>query len=211
MPTKLVRGFGINDVEYVIQKKESKIVDGKRKQKTIWVCPYYEKWQQMLVRCYDKKYQNKYPTYKDCTLHPSWLYLSNFKAWVDEQPNKDWMSCNLDKDLLVEGNKHYSPSTCVFVDKKVNSFIIDGAAKRGKHMLGVCWNKRDLCYVSRCSDPFKTESGYLGYFDSELEAHLTWKRKKCEYACKLADLQRDERVANALRTKYASNNDLTCK
>ena len=46
---KLVYGWGVNDVDYVVQiKEELPKVNGKRKRKTIWVCPYYQKWKSIL-------------------------------------------------------------------------------------------------------------------------------------------------------------------
>jgi len=200
---KLVYGVGINDVDYAIDKRETiGYIDGKQKRKLIWVCPYYSKWTGMLARCYSGKWQNKYPTYIGCTVHPDWCYLSNFIKWVENQPNRDWVSCNLDKDFLLEGNKHYSPTTCVFISKGLNTFITDSGAIRGDYLIGVCRDNRNGKFLSQCNDPFKVENRYLGSFDLEIEAHLAWKAKKHEYACKLADLQDDERVAEVLRTKY---------
>jgi len=42
-----------------------------------------------------------------------------------------------------------------------------------------------------------------------LDAHLAWKQQKHEYACLLADLQEDSRVADALRQRYAPDKDWT--
>lgn len=40
---KLVCGVGINDADYVVKKQETiGYVNGKRKQKLIWVCPFYQ-------------------------------------------------------------------------------------------------------------------------------------------------------------------------
>jgi hypothetical protein len=205
---KILRGVGINDVNYIV-KKSVTIGHGnkKRKQVLVWVCPYYQKWHNMLVRCYCKKYQARHPTYIDCSVDPDWLYLSNFIKWVDSQPNRDWQNCSLDKDFLSEGNKHYSPDTCVFISKNLNPFIINRCADRAEYLLGVCLHKPTGKFRAGCSDPFKVNSGHVGLFNTELEAHLAWQAKKHEYACQLADLQSDERVAEVLRTKYAPDKD----
>jgi len=212
MSSRLVFGVGIRDTDHAVQVwQQVTSIDGKLTRKLVWVCPYYVKWKSMLKRCYSKSHLAKHPTYESCHVCPEWFYLSNFIKWVDKQPNRGWINCSLDKDLLFEGNKTYSPDTCVFVDPKINTFVIDCGASRGEHMLGVSFHKRDLSYTSRCCDPFKLDSGFLGYFDSELEAHLAWKAKKHEYACRLADTQEDVRVADILRNKYSSDKDLTCK
>lgn len=77
----------------------------------------YYKWKNMIQRCYDKNVHKKYkPEYKDKSVCEEWLNYSNFRSWFDEH----YVSCknnqiDLDKDLLVQGNKIYSPETCVFL------------------------------------------------------------------------------------------------
>lgn len=77
----------------------------------------YYKWKNMIQRCYDKKVHKKYkPEYKDKSVCEEWLNYSNFRIWFDEHyvPCKN-NQIDLDKDLLVQGNKVYSPETCVFL------------------------------------------------------------------------------------------------
>lgn len=77
----------------------------------------YYKWKNMVQRCYDKDVHKKYkPEYKDKSVCEEWLNYSNFKIWFDEHyvPCKN-NQIDLDKDLLVQGNKIYSPETCVFL------------------------------------------------------------------------------------------------
>ena len=108
---RLVYGVGINDADYVVQKFETiGYVSGKKKQKRVWRCPYYRVWTHMLERCYDVKRQERQPTYKDCSVSTEWLTFSVFKSWMEKQ---DFEGKQLDKDLLIEGNKIYSAETCV--------------------------------------------------------------------------------------------------
>lgn len=180
-------GVGINDADYKVNSKHYK-------------CPYYSRWRDMLRRCY---YNDKYIGVEVCS---EWLVFSNFIKWVDSQPNRDWQNCQLDKDLLGDG-KLYSPENCRFVTNQVNGFLI-GKHRNSKYLLGVGWHKRDNKFYAQCSNPLvkyscgRSDNQFLGYFLTELEAHLAWKDKKHEYACQLADLQDDLVVANALRTKY---------
>jgi hypothetical protein len=201
---KLVYGVGINDAGYVVQVKEcteERYPNGAKKHILIWVCPYYSRWRNMLLRCYSKKFQERRPTYKGCTVCKEWLLFSHFKSWMRTQ---DWEGTQLDKDLLVEGNKVYSLETCVFVHTKVNSFTTDGGNGRGEHLIGCHLVENDKKFLSRCSSPFTKKKGFLGRFSTELEAHLAWKKQKHIYACQLADSEyvTDERVALALRNKY---------
>lgn len=201
--SKLVYGVGINDVDYKVSKKvELPRVDGKRKQKLVWVCPYYVKWKEMLRRCYDKTWLETNPSYFGCKVCDHWLYLSNFIEWVDSQPNKDWINCQLDKDILVVGNKVYSEYTAAFVSKGINLFITDHSAARGNYLLGVSFHTRIGKFQSQISDPFLRKNISLGYYDTELEAHLAWKKKKKEFALMLSELCQDDRIRDALIKRY---------
>ena len=176
-------------------------IDGKRKQKLVWVCPYYRAWTDMLVRCYSTKFQYKYPTYKGCGVSEVWLTFSNFKNWMITQ---DWEGKCLDKDILFEGNKVYGEDTCVFISQMVNSFITNSGASRGKYLIGTCWFKSRNKFQANCSNPFTKKKEYLGLFTTELEAHNVWLSRKLELAHELADIQEDPRVAKALIDRYTN-------
>lgn len=189
--TKLVYDVGVNDSDYPVNPS----VNGVRV-----LCPYYSVWHSVLERCFSSVFLIKRPTYAECTVCKEWLVFSNFKAWMETQ---NWVGKHLDKDLLVIGNKHYSPETCVFVDPIVNTFLLDCKASRGKYMVGVCWSERDGKFSSRCRNGKRSVS--LGNHHSELEAHLAWREHKHKVACELADKQSDPRVTEALRNRFAPN------
>jgi len=193
---KLVCGVGINDADYLIEKKSR--IDGKQKQ--VWICPFYRVWQNMLSRCYSDIVQEIHPTYIDCLVTEEWLIFSNFREWMITQ---NWEGKQLDKDLLIQSNKIYSPETCVFVDRVTNIFITDSGASRGAWSIGVSWNKQAKKFKSGCSNPFIKKYEYLGLFTCPNQAHQAWRKRKHEHACQLADLQSDPRVAQALRIRYA--------
>ena len=199
---KLVYGVGINDADYVVEKKETiGYVNGKQKFRLVWYCPYHRTWRSMLQRCYSHKYQERRPTYKGCSVSEEWLTFSNFKRWMERQ---DFEGMHLDKDLLFEGNKVYSGETCVFVTKDVNLFTIDSGASRGEYLIGVNWHKVKGKFQSRCCNPMTKKQENLGYFTCELEAHQAWLKRKLELAALLAAEQTDERVAKALIERYTN-------
>ena len=201
---KLVYNWGINDSPYNVYK----YVNMQGKTQRVWCCPYYMKWRNMLNRCFSAKYQKRQPTYQGCTISDDWRHFSNFIEWVDKQPNRNWVDCQLDKDFLSLGNKHYSPNTVVFIHRKVNSFITDSRSIRGNCMIGVSLSGKNRDYYkSECSNPFTGKGEYLGVFPTELEAHKTWQARKHEHACQLADLQDDPRVEKVLRERYAQDKD----
>ena len=117
---------------------------------------------------------------------------------------QDWEDKQLDKDLLVEGNKVYSPKTCVFVTRMVNMFTTDRGNDRGELPIGVDWHKGSGRFRSRCRNPFTKKNEHLGLFDCEQEAHQAWLRRKLELAYELAELQTDPRVAEALINRYSN-------
>ena len=198
---KLVQGVGVNDADYAIQKFETiGYVDGKQKQKLVWVCPFYRVWIHMLERCYSTKYQERQPTYVECIVSDNWLKFSNFKAWMMTQ---NWEGQQLDKDILFEGNKIYSPETCVFVTQAVNKFTTDRGAARGKWLIGACWHKQTEKFRARCRNPFTKKQEYLGLFTCEQQAHEAWLTRKIELAHELAAVQTDPRVAKALINRYS--------
>ena len=180
---------GVNDSDEPITKK----VNGKR----VWICPIYKYWQAMFGRCYNQATQNNQPTYKGCTVHEDWHLYSKFKDWVLTQ---DWVGKHLDKDILIEGNKIYSPDTCVFVNKLTNSFIINPSRYKGVRKTGV--TQVDSKYVAFCNDPFKRYKDYLGTFKMEDEAHEAWRSKKLEYAHEVVELESDVRVKEAIIKRY---------
>lgn len=188
--TRLVHGAGLNDANY----KVTTYISGRQ-----FMCPFYDRWKSMLERCYSLKFQLKNPSYAGCAVCEEWLIFSNFKAWMMTQ---DWEGKELDKDLLVKGNKLYSAATCIFIGKEINQFTNERRSARGEYPLGVCFNNWHNKMVAYCRNPFNKTQENLGYFDSAEQAHEVWRRRKHELACQLADLQDDNRVAAALRLRY---------
>ena len=199
---KSVYGVGVNDADYVVQRWETiGRVNGKQKQKLVWCCPYYQAWKGILQRCYSTKLQERFPTYKGCSVSEEWLTFSVFKSWMEKQ---DFEGMQLDKDLLFEGNKVYSEEKCVFVSRVVNMFTTDRGNDRGEWLIGVVWHKSAGKFRSQCRNPFTKKQEYLGYFACELEAHQAWLKRKLELAHLLAAEQTDERVAKALIERYTN-------
>jgi hypothetical protein len=190
-PKKTVYGIGINDSDYVTQPK----INGKQV-----MCPFYSAWRHMIQRCYSSKFQATRPTYAGCSVAPEWHSFMAFRAWMAGQP---WEGMQLDKDLLVQGNKIYSPQTCVFVSAELNSFTTDHAAARGEWPIGVDLDGSSDRLRARCSNPFTGKHEHLGLFTCPDEAHEAWRKRKHELALQFAGQQTDPRVAKALSSRYA--------
>ena len=171
----------------------------------------YRCWQEMLRRCYSAKHQAKYPTYIDCSVCDDWLYYSNFKNWYDksyyEVENK---TSQLDKDILIKGNKVYSPETCVFVPQFINKLFIKRQKLRGAFPIGVYYKKANKKYVAQLSifkDGEKTMKT-LGYFDTPEEAFYVYKQNKEEYIKKIADEYKDKIPAKLYEAMYSYKVDI---
>ena len=84
----------------------------------------YDKWVQMLKRCYDDNYLNKNKSYLNVKVCEEWHNFQNFAKWYEENYYEiEGEKMQLDKDILVKGNKIYSPSTCIFVPQRINNLF----------------------------------------------------------------------------------------
>ena len=109
-------------------------------------------WQSMLSRCYSESYRRKFTSYIGCTVCNEWLTFSNFKKWFEEHYVDGW---ELDKDILVKGNKVYGPDTCCFVPQELNSVILKSNRSRGEYPIGVSLESKRNKFRSRCNDPIR--------------------------------------------------------
>lgn len=168
----LIFGVGINDAPYNV----SSVIEGKTVK-----CPFYIKWKSMLSRCYSESYQKRKPTYIGCSVCDGWLEFSNFKLWMQGQ---DWKGKHLDKDLLVQGNKVYSPKFCLFVSQSINSLLVGSDSARGKYPIGVSFNKRAGKYVANVN--YLGVTTRVGTYNSVAEAFSAYKNAKYEIINKAA-------------------------
>lgn len=184
--SKLVYGVGVNDWG------SSTRFNGKRLKE-------YELWSSMLNRCFNEKYKQKYPTYKDVTCSGDWLYMTKFIEDVSQMKGYGLKGWQLDKDILVKGNKIYNKDACCFVPQEVNYLLTKSDKARGKYPIGVWFDKQKGKYRAK----LKTNGNpqHLGYFNTSEEAFQAYKVAKEAYikavATKWKD-QLDERVYQAL-------------
>lgn len=156
----------------------------------------YDIWKNMLRRCYDKKYQEKFPTYIGCIVCEEWLHYKNFKKWYDDNYYEiEGQKMCLDKDILIKGNKVYSPETCIFVPQNINSLFLKNNNSRGDLPIGVCYKKQNKKYQAYCNI-FNIESNkytytYLGLYNTPEEAFEVYKKTKEENIKLVANYYKD--------------------
>jgi hypothetical protein len=80
-------------------------------------------------------------------------------------------------------------------------FLVDNKLDGNPLPAGVHYCEERGKYVAQISNRLRSIKN-LGRYNTPEEAHQAWKAKKHEYACQLAELETDERVKQALKTRY---------
>ena len=191
--TPTVYGIGTTGLEPIKNESGEKLDS--------YVC-----WNDMLKRCYSAKYQEKHPTYKGCSVCDEWLYYPNFKKWHEANYYEiDNKTSQLDKDILIKGNKIYSPETCIFVPKFINTLFTKRQNGRGEQPIGVYYNKTNKKYMASLSmfkDGKSVRKG-LGYFNTAEEAFEVYKQAKEDYIKEIADEYKDKIPVELYKSMYA--------
>lgn len=165
----------------------------------------YDSWQRMFQRCYGNRLD--LPTYKNVTVCEEWCNFQNFAKWFEENW-KPWMDSkwNLDKDILVKGNKIYSSETCCFVPQEINKLFVISNSKRGVFPIGVV--KQGNKFTSQCRNFFKS-GRYIALHPTVEEAFQAYKTAK-EYCIKeMAELWRDKIPKRVYETMINYNVEIT--
>lgn len=155
----------------------------------------YSVWTNMLMRCYYDEHQKTHPTYRDCTVCEEWLNYSNFKKWFDDNYYEIMGErMDLDKDILMKGNKTYSPNTCVFVPQNINSLFIKRNKARGKYPIGINFDKNANKYRVQCNILIngKKQKKYLGLYNNIDDAFNVYKEAKESNIKQIADFYKDK-------------------
>ena len=167
----------------------------------------YAKWMHMLQRCFDDKFKEKYPTYKDVTCCERWLCFANFLEDFAILKNEyNWNvdeKLQLDKDILYKSNKLYSLENCILVSDWINKLFTKRDANRGECPIGVRYHKRDKKYEAYCNINGKKIS--LGYYNTIEQAFNAYKQAKENEIKRIANdcvskgfITKDSRLYNAM-------------
>ena len=160
----------------------------------------YTLWCNMLKRCYSDAYKKKQPTYIDCEVSDNFKSYEYFYEWCHKQIGFGVEGWQLDKDLLIKGNKVYSEDSCVFIPKEINTLLVKREASRGDYPIGVYWSKTANAFKAMVRKN-KGKQEYLGLFNTEIEAFNAYKVAKESFIKEQANEWKDridERAYNAL-------------
>lgn len=125
---------------------------------------------EMLRRCNPSNQKGKYAAYAGCC--SDFVDFQDFASWAVVQQG---YGLQLDKDILIKGNKVYSKETCCFVPTEINNLLTNCRSKRGNHPVGVSYDSRAGYKVCVSDNGTKV---YLGYFPTADEAFTVYKHKK---------------------------------
>lgn len=151
----------------------------------------YITWYNMLKRCFDQGYKEKYPTYLNTICCNEWLCFENFYEWLHSQNNFNKWSNNkgwsLDKDIIIKGNKIYEDSACCLVPSSVNNLFTKSNAIRGDLPIGV--SKYGNMFQASCLNQFTGKKEYLGMYNTVENAFIAYKEYKERLIKQVAELE----------------------
>lgn len=185
--TSIIQGIGINDFD-------AKVTENRKNLKE------YRLWTSMLQRCYSPIIHEKRVHYADCMVSENFKSYSYFYEWCQKQIGFDKDDYQLDKDIMIRGNKLYSEDTCCFVPRDINVLFTNRKALRGKYLIGASLQKRTGRFQASCKDG-TGKLKYLGIFPTQEQAFEAYKSFKESIVKRLANEYKgliDDRVYHAL-------------
>lgn len=169
-----VYGIGVVGCKYPITDESGEIT------KT------YSIWSNMIRRCYYKDYNERFQTYVDCTCSENFKNYEYFHEWYLKQKGSEYKDWQMDKDILLKGNKTYSEQTCVFVPREINNLFTTRSRFRGEFPVGVHYSVSKKKFVAQISKN-NGKRKHLGCFNSPEEAFKVYKEVKEEYIKEVAE------------------------
>lgn len=136
----------------------------------------YTAWSRMLERAYCPKKLKENRSYAGCSVAEEWHDFQCFGDWYDSQEFKGY-GYQLDKDILIPGNKEYGPLNCRFVPEPINKMLLSNKYRRSSLPIGVTQvgNK----YTTKTSKSGKVE--WIGTFCTINEAFAAYKESRERY------------------------------
>lgn len=161
----------------------------------------YDVWRNMLNRCYNKDFQNTHTTYIGCSVCDEWLCYENFEKWYD----KNYYSVSnermhIDKDILIKGNKLYSPETCIIVPQSINALFTTNNANRGKYPIGVSYDTNKEKFKATVTSKYLN---HQTFHDTPEQAFDSYKKEKESVIRRMAEEYKKfipKKLYNALYT-----------
>lgn len=158
--------------------KHKSIINGKQNKA-------YTVWSGIIRRCYSKKSHKRQPTYIGCSIDENWLDFQVFADWYEKFAIDNYC---LDKDILIKGNKLYSPDTCTFIPQEINKLLGNCKKIRGVYPIGVGKYKNG---TYRASLRINGDQKHLGVFTTIVDAFKSYKIAKENEVKRVAIINKD--------------------
>ena len=177
LPDSILKGCGCNNC-----------YGKKRGRKQIYFCETnnknsYKIWYGIIQRTLkaSKFFKLKHPAYSNCEICDEWRDLNVFNKWFEAHYIDGFQ---IDKDLLSNGDKIYSPSTCVFLPQEINN-TLSRERKTERHLPAGVWKHGDM-FMSTCNKK------YIGLFKTVEEARAAYLEEKKKRITELANKWKDK-------------------
>ena len=187
---KMLYGVGVIDANYKLY-----VVEGGK----FYFCPFYKVWKSMMTRCYSEKYHTSNRPYEKCTVAVEWHSFNAFRSWMETH---EWKNMYLDKDIIIMGNKNYSPENCIFVSRHLNNLVQERRKNKTGLPVGVGRVRSTERYYAR--HVLYGKKTHLGVFNSPEDAEAAYINAKIsDFVC-VAEEQSDERIKTAILSRANS-------
>lgn len=146
--------------------------------------PYYKKilqvWTDMIKRCYYDKRKDGIYQKENVKVCEEWKCFKTFFDWcINTKVSNYNPKFYIDKDILGEDRKLYSPETCIFVPRRVNNVLVH--VRHTSVAPGVRKQYRAYqVYITKKKE-------FLGGYKTLLEASAVYKVAKEHYIKYIAD------------------------
>ena len=173
---------------------------------------WYDHWRAMIERVTVKN-DNFHRTYSDVTIYKEWYNYQNFAKWAEENYYiTQNIRMELDKDILLKGNKTYNPDVCVFVPQPINTLFVKADKSRGNLPIGVYWHERDQEYRAQCfyiTDNGTRKNKWLGGYNNPEDAYLAYKKFKESHIKEIADRYKEYIPEELYKALYGYRVEIT--
>ena len=112
-----------------------------------------------------------------CKASENFKSYSYFYEWCQNQIGFNQEGYELDKDLILKGNKLYSEDTCLFIPSELNTLLINRRLDRGNLPIGVSAHQGR--FRVRCCKG--SPNRHIGLFNTPEEAFAAYKQVKETY------------------------------
>ena len=94
------------------------------------------------------------------------------------------------KDIIVKGNKIYSPDVCCLIPQNVNCLFLKREAERGDYPIGVRY-RDGYGFLASCHNPFTNKKEEIGYYSTPEKAFVAYKDYKENLIKQVAQIEYD--------------------